>query len=345
MVVGRKIAYTAIELAVNKGLQDIHENLHRGVRNLVDLGSIFAKGNSQQDFFRSLKNIFKNKKSPYYDIVNHLVHNVDLRIIKTCGINLGYNSWTYGAEKIRKFNKITTGNIPWFIVFDFRQKKEIILTPQEISNILTTGKDIGIYCGIFFVHKKFYLETLIPTLSRHRDNIFLLFIPAKLITAHLVESIAQATNIIIVLETNTINDNKQNKSAAELLFSKKCLYSAYTYYDDNNIDFIMADSYAKQIEALKCPFAFLIRENLRILRNAKQFEEFIKQSRALKSNHLFLIDFYQDLSYVNQKISAKNPFLAIKPDGTIAFNCMDGLRKELNIKSSSLPDILKYIDF
>ena len=348
MAAGRKMAYTIIELAVDKGLQDMREDLHRGVRNLVDLGSVFAQGNLQQDFFERVKTILKNKKSPYFSLISHFVHNVDHRVLKTCGINLGYNSWIYGAKKIRKYGKAGTANIPWFLVFDFRQRAEAALAPAEISAVLTSAKELGIYCGIFFVNKEFELEALIPVLSEHRDNIFLLFAPAESETAAVAESVVQAANIILVLETDPDNYSWLNKTAAELLFSKKCLYGAYTFYHDDNLDSIMTGSYGRLLENLKCPFAFLVRKPSGSLQKEEQFTEFLKQARDLKTNRFFLMDFYKDLSYVNQIISAQNPFLAIRQDGTVAFSSLDGasdgLRDGLNIKLSSLPDILQRVN-
>jgi len=347
MGAGRKMVYKIIELAINKGLQDMQEDLQRGVRRLVDLGSVFATGNHQRDFLRKAKNIFKDKNSPYFAVLSFLINNVDPKIIKTCGLNLGYNSWTYGAAKIRTYNQAGMENIPWFLLFDFRPKTDTVLTSKEVSAILTAGQDIGIYCGLFFIRQESYLETLIPTLSEHRDNTFLLFVPAELITARLAAIIAEAANIVIVLETSTANDNRQNKNAAdaaEHLLKKKCLYGAYVFYNDHNLDYIMAHSYSKQIEELQCPFAFLIQENNDLGQKEQQFDAFLQQARELVPNNLFLFDFYQDLAYVNRLISAKAPFLAIKPDGTIAFNGSDSLGPYLNLKSGSLPEILQKLD-
>ena len=38
----RRMTYAMIEAAVSKGIRDIQDNLRRGIRNLVDLGSYFA---------------------------------------------------------------------------------------------------------------------------------------------------------------------------------------------------------------------------------------------------------------------------------------------------------------
>jgi len=47
--------YRIIETAVNKCIQDIKENLKRGIRNLLDLGNYFASKYFQKVFFHTVR--------------------------------------------------------------------------------------------------------------------------------------------------------------------------------------------------------------------------------------------------------------------------------------------------
>ncbi|WP_434510513.1 hypothetical protein [Desulfitobacterium sp. AusDCA] len=339
----QKMTYTMIEIAVNKGLRDIEENVSRGVRNLVDLGTHLTRGRFQKDYFRVAQQILLNENSPYYAIANNLVHNVDHRIIKTLGLNLGFSSWALGAEKIRKCEKDSGYHIPWTLLFDFRLNTPTALTTKVISSILDNGEEIGIYSGMFFINHKTSLEELISLLASHKESIYFLFVSPEMITTSVTEAIAQAGNVTLAMEMNTNGDNPKCRSSAKKLLRQKCLYGAYSRYNDDNVLAVMSKQYACKIEKLKCTFVFLVREKLENPKNKEHFTQFIQSAKSANTNPFFFIDFYEDLTYVDQTISTVGDFLVIKSDGSVAVSNKKKVFDGLNIKADSLQKILKKV--
>ena len=88
-------------------------------------------------FFHTVRQILSDESSLYYELVSHHVNNVDPELHKHFSMNLGYNSWTYGVEKIREEEKKRGHNIPWTIVFDFGgHEPKIKLSENDISRSL-----------------------------------------------------------------------------------------------------------------------------------------------------------------------------------------------------------------
>jgi hypothetical protein len=90
-----------IQSIVKKAVENIHENPERQIRNLTDLGSMLAKGKYQKQFFDAAEKELAQENSLYYKVATGLIQKTDSDILLTVGTNLGYNSLTYGAKKIR----------------------------------------------------------------------------------------------------------------------------------------------------------------------------------------------------------------------------------------------------
>ncbi|HWR62381.1 MAG TPA: hypothetical protein VN580_12255, partial [Clostridia bacterium] len=292
--------YKIIETAVDKGIRDINENPDRGIRNMVDLGTHFAAGRFQKDFFRLSKQILSNSDSPYYRLAKHMVQYTDPGILKRFGINLGYNSWTYGAEKIRKHEKSHGYNVPWVIVFDLYNETEEMLTDSEISMVLDSGEDMGVYCGMFFAGSdRMRLESLLAMLKAHKESSYFVLLQPELITGKIADIILKAGNIAAVLAINMPADSTACKKAADTLLKNKCLYGMYCTYDDGNVESVTGSGFLRQLEDMHCTFVFFIRQELREMHNRTLYSQFMQTAKCASEYSFFIVDFYEDLAYVD----------------------------------------------
>jgi len=340
---GRKMTYAMIEVAVDKALSDIEENPPRGIRNLLDLGTQISSGQFLQDFFRNMQQMLTTDNSPYYRLTKHIILNVNHNIIKKFGIHLVYHSLTYGANKIRKYEKELGYYIPWNIVFDLRQEEvtKDLLSTQEISTILSYSESLGIYCGMFFVNNnQVYLIELIKMLANHRNSAFLIFTEPELMNDDIADEVVKASNIGLVLFLPAENDNQTWHKASNILLNKKCLYGAYCEYNDRNIKQIMNPTYLQKIIDNHFMFIFLIQDELNEAYNIKCFAQFLQDIKANKYP-FFVFDFYEELARINRTISGEDCFLTIKGNGQIAINNINSLHTGLNIHTHTLPTILE----
>jgi hypothetical protein len=337
-----KVITAIIRVAIDKGLHDIEVNADRGVRNLLDLGRYFSKGQNHIDFFNRVQQIMSNKNNHYYTLIRRILHNVDHEIIKTFGINLGYNSWTYGAKKIKECEKKCDYKIPWSIIFDLHSP-DITMPVSSISETLSCGESLGIYSGMFFTNSnKEYLEKLISALASHRNSAYFVFVQPEVLTDKIVEQAVLAANVAMFVRLKAPVDDYENvKKATDILFDHKCLYGIYSLYDDDNLEYMMSADYAKLVETLNSSFTFLVRKSE--LKNEKRFAQFLKTTRSAKDYSFFLLDFYDDLARINEIISVENSFITIKANGNIDCKLIDTIAEGLNIKKKSLIAILKQL--
>lgn len=333
----RDLIKTIIKTAVERGLKYIKEQPKRGTRNLLDLGEFFATGRFQKDFFGIANEILKNEDSPYFELIENIVDNTDHDLLTNFGINLGYNSFTYGAEKIREYKKNNRCNVPWTIIFNFENPQKNQLTSDEIAGLIKNGKEIGIYSYMFMIkNNETILEPILKVMDKYKDCAFLLFLNSNLITKELTEETKRLKNTLLfinIFEENCKYSKNSLLDAIKLLRSKKCLFGLYKYYDDESVDSILNGEVTEEIMKLSCSYAMLIKGGNCSETNEESVYKSIKNSRTNMKLPVFLIDFYNDIAHINQNISDESCFLSIN-------SCGQASVSNLNIRSDSLEKIL-----
>lgn len=342
MDVKGQLTRNMINTAVKRGIADVIEDPKRAIRHLVDLGDQVATGHFQQEFFGIANQILHKDDSPYYCLLQDVASHVDAQILQCFGVNLGYNSWTYGANMIRKYERERGHNIPWTIVFDGREETSATVSYEDISNLISSGESMGIYCYMFFGGgNKKRAHALIHTLKFHGDCCYFLFLEPKTISNALVDACVDARNIVVVLAADVQEDDRAIERAAALLREKRCLYGAYGLYDDTNIESVISESYIRKKLNLHCSFLFLIQKGSVSQEKQARFTAFMKTAKYANEHPLFMVDFYRDLAYVDRVISVEDCFVAVKSNGDIAVENMDNVQKGLNIKTHTLKQILR----
>ena len=334
-----RITYKIIEAAVNRSIHYIEEDGNRGVRNIVDLGAHFAKGQFQKDFFSFAQEILNNDNSAYYTFVRNLVSNVDGSILKKFGINLGYNCWTYGAKEIRKNEKMYGYNIPWTIIFDFCDPAPS-MTQDAVSRLLFSGEMLGIFSANFFVgHNVSVLKWLIAALHAHQDGAYSIFVDPSIINCDIIDSANDAGNVLIVLSMDAARNMPDTMHVSKMLFDRKSLFGIYSTYDNSNIEWVMSRVFAEQALKTQCAVAYLIEKKPLYAEEKQHFLQYIRKIKNEDISTFFLIDFYRDMTYINNTISADDCFLSIDGSGQVTTSHKNTYPK-LNAKYHSLSEIL-----
>lgn len=338
-----QISRIMIESAIDKGLSDLQIDLKRSVRNLVDLGDYFAKGRFQKDFFRISQQILSNNNSPYYELIDNIVNNVDHSILKKFGINLGLNSWTNGAQRIREFKKENQFNIPWTIIFDFHEQYKNPLNISEIIDIIKQGKEMGIYTYLFFSNNDpISLNKILEVCKQNLDCAFIIYTYAELVTKSLSEKIKKCGNVIISIQIDKIYLDAEFSDRIDLLHKEKCLFGVHFYFDSNNANSILDNSLIKQIVKLNCIFLFLIKTENCEQKTEQAIKSYSRDSKTNLKSPIFLIDFFEDISHVGNNISENSCLLKILGDGTVLALEKNSYTKS-QIRKSSLIKVLSQI--
>lgn len=332
---------TIVRVAVENGIRYIEDNPKRGVRNLLDLGEYFASGRFQKVFFDLAHEILNNEDSYYYEIIEDLVKNTNHNNLTEFGINMGYNSFTYGAKIIRENEKKYEYNIPWSIVFDFEQNCSESLTKDEIANIISLGKSIGIYSYLIMLGKNNMWDILFDVFDEHSDCAFTLFSEQDIINEELAKKISNVSNactLILIDDFQVQNDNITEKF--KMLKRYKCFYGGYCYYDDSSAINITNGTASSNLSSMNLNFAVFVKKPGCSDHVAESIREYILNTRTKINSPVLFIDFYGDHARIDKIISEDPCFLSIKSDGQVCVSNIAGKTKH-NVRNASLKEILK----
>jgi hypothetical protein len=333
-----KITYAMIEVAIEKGMRDIEDNTRRGIRNLVDLGSNLSQGRFYEDLFRMAQQMLSNENSPLYDLTRNMIRYVDHELLKNIVIKLAYTCWTYGAQRIREYEKQHGYTVPWTLVFDFRQESEDMLSAGELRELLNEGESIGIYCGMFFLKDNpQLLADLLTVLSENEEGVFFVFAAPAAITWDNARVIGASKNTVPVLHLQSLAERQSYLEAAKVLTENKCLFATYGEYNDDNLPLLLSSRYLNLVKTVKgVGFITLRSQQLNKAENINLINNFITSAKTATRYPFLIIDFYDEIAHVDRTISVEDCFLAIQGNGQIAVKTMDNRLPQLNIRTHSL---------
>ena len=239
-----------IETFVRKALRGIREDTGRITRNLIDMALETCKGRFQKSFFRTAQKMMKNENSPYYDLLRNVVRNVDDERLLTFGMNLGFNSCTLGAKKIRQMEAEGNFNIPWMI--SLQLDSTISDKGQdEYNKMISDGETLGICTWALFARD--CAGEVMSLAFDHSQSAFFLFCTPEDLTDTLLEQATESSNVMLVVRYGEGIDE-----ACSMLRRRRLLYSIYDEYDDSDLAAIVSGRWLEEAEALQPVFSCLL---------------------------------------------------------------------------------------
>lgn len=301
---------TLIELAVGKGLRDMETDPARSVRNLVDLGRHFARGRFQTVFFPLAQTMLKNEDSAYYQLMRNTVSRVDHETLKTFGVNVGYTSWTKGADELRKHQLESGFHIPWTVLFADRGVEGPVLDARQMDALIEQGKDLGIYTYLVLCGRALFLPLLLQLAEGHSGCGFVFFLPPGELSRDDARAIRLCRNAMFVIPAGGAC-----RQAARQLCVNHCLFGVYAFYEDNTVDRLLSSGGDGCLLHSENSFAFLIAapgcgETAR--RKAKRF---VREQREGQRDPVFWVDLPSDLMEVDRIISGEAELLRLDTAG------------------------------
>ena len=255
------ITRAIIDSTVERSLREIAEDPKRSVRKLADLGRLFTKGRFTNEVYSLVQDLLHNDESPYYEAIEKLLRSTDQQILKTFGINLGYNGLNIGGKITRLTRKDRTYHIPWIISVRINPSLLNSMSVSEIDNIITQAKPLGIYCfGIRIEGSLMPLVSLTEVMRRHSECAFFCLLPdQKLMSLHL-DAIRQCPASLFLLHTG--NRNLFSSANAEALRRQKSLYGVFSLYDDQTASSWISGEKIKELLDYETPWVVLAADDL-----------------------------------------------------------------------------------
>jgi len=247
---GTNTTKVLIETIVRRTLREIQSAPERNIRNLVDMALNFSKGRFQKRFFESTQRMLSNEHSAYYQLVRSLTNNVDHERLIRFGMNIGYNSCTLGAKKIREIEAAERFNIPWALHLEINAD---LLTQRRDAyhSLICQGKELGIYTWFIYVDR--LCTELFELLAEHDDCAFALICNGYALNDETLGELERLKHILISVDL----DDDADTICTELL-DRKLLYAVHKTYTSADLKDILNDNMLYDTQSLSAPITALI---------------------------------------------------------------------------------------
>ena len=296
-----KLQRMLLEAAVDQGIREIERDLHRSVRRLVDLGKRFSRGRFQSQIFTLFQGLLANENSPYYELIRRLVREVDHETLKTVGVNVGFESWTNGAKRIRETEKARGVSVPWTRIFHMAPGDADGSGLQAYERSVEADMALGIHT--FLLQQEGGMgENAASTawMRRYPQCVFVYYLRDARMTEEGVEAFAQTHNAVLSIPAQSADA----AALARRLAAHRCLYGAHWRYA--RAEDALDEEALRRLLELRCPLAFFIAEDCCRQSDREAVAHFALEARTQQRYPMILMDLYEDTRYVNRIISGPN---------------------------------------
>ena len=283
-----------IQTYVQSKWKELKRYPERSIRNLVDMALHFSKGHFQKHFFETAQKMLHNRQSAYFPLIQNLLNSVSEERVISFAMNLGYNSFTEGAKKIRAAEAAYGFNIPWCISLTVPED----MRPEHLemySSIIRQGEKLGVYMWNFFAGGN--AVPLLPLIERQKDCAFLLFCSPDDITEEFLGGAALSPHLMPV-----VRYMEGASGACRRLREKGFLYSVYMLYEEKDVPSIVNDELLYDIEALSPAFTFLWSASCPEALQ-KSVGDYAVRAREMQNHRTVLFDLLFDSRRIDHVIS------------------------------------------
>ena len=324
---------TVIETIVRKTITDIKDTPKRSTRNLVDMALNFADGRFQSQFFQTAQTMLKNENSMYYNLIPDIAASADTDKIVTFGLNLGYNSCTAGAKKVRDLENQEHFNIPWSITL-IVSGEEYPQRESDYRSILEQGKALGIYT--WMIHVLDNIGNLLNLAAEHQECAFVMYCAPEEITDAMLDEAEDIRNILFAVRHT---DGVEN--ACHLLRSRHFLYSVFHSYTDPDLDSILSGELLSDTANLHSAFTGFLAGQGCSAETQNAVYQYIVEARNNQEYATVLWDIINDSRFVDSIISEDSCLAGFDQDGCLYTFTSQLERLNYNVFRQPLDSILK----
>ena len=368
-----RVAFSAL---INSTIKYVNKDREKSLMKLVDLSERFMGDNYPKESYEGARSLIQDPDGKWMKYLNKALDEIHPNIIKTAALNLGFEAGLYSTKKIRKMREVHECNIPWAILIDptsacnLRCKgcwaaeygHKLSLSYDELDNIITQGKELGIY---------FYLYTggepltrkddLLKLCEKHNDCEFHAFTNGTLIDDEFckrVVDVGHFTMSVSIDGSKEVNDERRGEGVYDkimtgmeklkehgILFGTSVCYTSQNVYSVTSDDFL--DMLIEKGSRFIWYFHYMPVGNdaaIDLLPTPEQREYMyhrVREIRGLEGGKpIFAIDFQNDGEYVGGCIAGGRNYLHINPNGDVE-PCVFIHYSSANIKEVTLLEALK----
>lgn len=307
------ITRALIDTTVARAMAEMDADPKRSVRKLCDLGRQFSRGRFQNQIFAIFQDLLRNDESPYYQAIDFLLRNNDPKALRQFCINIGYNSFTYGAQILRQKQKELSFSIPWLIKLRLDARIPDACGPDFFASVVSAGIRYGVYAyQLRSLDHHEHMEQYLSIIKSHPECAFLWFLSDTPLTGQQIALLSSCPNLMVSLPIQA----PSTPSLAETLRRQKTLFGMHTVYHDSDVisdNASFSQVYAHMAQSV---FFFLLADDACSKEKILAASDFVQQYRFTPVHPLFPIEVQEDTCKVEQIITASPAFLELLPNRT-----------------------------
>ena len=325
-----------IESMLDKTIKDAKESPRRTLRNLIDMGLNFSKGQHQKKFLNDARNLLQDEDSQYYKLAEDIFFHVNKNFLLHFGINLGYNGCIKGGEKIREKEREKGISIPWAlsIMIDNEKLEE---QPWVYQRIIEEGMGLGIYVYRLFLSGG-KLESLTGLLEKYPDCAFAVFLKNCEITDRFVNQMAELGTTL----TAVCMDDETEKACSKFR-DAGLLFAVCCQYQEREKKQMLSEKWFAEVMRFRPHFIFLHPDVSCSTQTKNEIYNRILEERKKQRQPVFCMDLIRDFYKINQMISAHTGVVGVRRDGSPWVYEKAGVGGDGNAFEESLETIFRAI--
>ncbi|MBR2719447.1 MAG: hypothetical protein IKK57_02960 [Clostridia bacterium] len=239
-----------VETMVRQVLRHFQEDPERSCRKLVDMGCAVSTSRFQKGFFHALQQMQRNEQSAYYALARSVVQDVEHERLIRLGMNVGYNSCTAGAKKIRSIEAAEGFNIPWAMYLDL-DTNIFAEHAGQVDSLLSQGEELGVYT--WFVRLNAWSHEIEALLAAHPDCAFVLFMEPGAVDEAVLDEAAPMEHVMF-----SIGAEEGADKLCAALRERRMPYALHKTYQDDDVPDILNDNFFYDTQELHGLFAVLV---------------------------------------------------------------------------------------
>ena len=367
---------TVFGKAIDVALRNINKNREKEMIKLIDLMEKYMKDEKLDVDFEKAREMVQDKNCTLNQYINRLLDEVDPHVLQTMALNLGFEAFFHGTKTIRKMREIHQCNIPWLILMDptsacnlhctgcwaAEYGNRLNLTFEEMDDIITQGKELGIYFYMFTGGEPLVRKSdLIKLCENHDDCAFLAYTNGTLVDQTFCDEMARVGNLYLAISLEgfaEVNDLRRGDgvygkvmNAMDLLKKNGLVFGTSICYTSQNIETITSDEFIDLLVEKGNRYALYFHympvgndaavELLPTMEQRLYMHDRVREIRNMKHGKgIFTMDFQNDGEFVGGCIAGGRNYFHINANGD-AEPCVFIHYSDANIRTHSLLEILK----
>ena len=360
------------KFGLSKVFDYIYKDPDKNMLKIMDWADKFA-GNDFVAQRKAIRSAISDPNHQFYPYVRHVINDIDPKVMKTISNNFFFNVNLQGWKKQNAMREKYNCNIPWAILLDptsacnlhctgcwaAEYGNKLNLSFDEIDDIITQGKELGIYMYIYTGGEPLVRKNdLMRICRKHSDCIFLSFTNGTLIDEAFADEMLKVKNFVPAISLEGFEeatDSRRGKgtyqeviNAIGILNRKHLIYGISACYTSANMESISSEEFYDKLIEMGVYFIWYFHYMPvgadavpDLLPTPEQRTMMYKRLRDYRSRKpLFAMDFQNDGEYVGGCIAGGRRYLHINANGDVD-PCVFIHYSNANIRNMSLLDCLR----